>query len=161
AKFGQRLEVRRRVEVLGRQDGRRGAAREQRLQGPAWPQAAGVLEDDLAQRGAEGELLHPWVYDVTGDGVQDRRAACPVSIRAQGDDVVEVTEGLHVVQHRGLRVQPFDRRVVRRLKPGEAAAALQAFQEPGLLATDVRPGAAVDDHHQVESAAEDVLAEVP
>ena len=58
----------------------------------------------------------------------------------------------------GARNKPDDGREGR-LEPGRAAAAFDRFEQGGLLAADVGPGAEVDDDLEAEPGAEDVPAE--
>ena len=74
-------------------------------------------------------------------------------------DVRHVAERLDVVHHRRLAVETLDCRE-RRLEAWLAAKPLQRLDERRLLTADVRTRAAVHDDVAVETAAEDVLADV-
>ena len=71
-----------------------------------------------------------------------------------------VAERLHVVDDSGLSVQTFDGRK-RRLEARLPAKPLERLDERGLLSADVRTCAAMHDDVAIETAAQDVLADVP
>ena len=65
------------------------------------------------------------------------------------------------VVHGGRLAERPDHRGERRLEAREAALPLEGFQQRGLLAADVRTGAAVHPDVEIEPAAQDVVAEEP
>ena len=81
-----------------------------------------------------------------------------VLLAAHLHDVRDRRQRLDVVDDRRLRVEAFDRGE-RRLEARHAALAFERLEQRGLLAADVRAGAAVHDDLEVEAGTEDVLAE--
>ncbi len=129
--------------------GHRRAARDDRLQCAALGDAVPVLEDQLAQRRAERQLVVAGAVDVPRERVDDRSrrgrdADLRVALGAELDDRRDAGERLHVVDQRRLHVQPRngrERRPRARLTP----LALERIEHRRLLAADVRAGAAMDD----------------
>ena len=120
--------------------------------------------DQLAGGDPQRELDADLLVHVSRDAVELRPVALgrPHRLEPVGaalDDVRDAAEGLDVVDDRRLPECPFDRRE-RRLDPGPAALALEALDQPGLLAADVRPGAPVNIDLKVEARPIDVLPEV-
>src|SRR5215831_18132353 len=119
---------------------------------PTMPPAAGrttaEVVDQLAQRDAERLLDQAAARDVAGE-LERQRAARPahavvgVEPRAAVEDDRDRGQGDHVVDHGRLAEQPGDRGQ-RRLGAHHAALALEAVEHRGLLAADVRAGAAPD-----------------
>ena len=138
------------VDLVGRQDHRRRAARDDRLQLAAVGDAAAEVVDQLAQRRAELDLVVAGRHDVAR---RSRRRACRASsatpsfaysappIAMIGGTVAIVSTLLTTV---GAAYRPCDRRE-RRLRARLAALALERVEQRRLLAADVGAGAAVDD----------------
>ena len=125
----------------------------------------GVDVDQLAAGDAQRQLDADLLVDVPRDGVELRAVALGRADRLEPvgpplDDVGDAAEGLDVVDDRRLAERPLDRRE-RRLDPGPAPLPLEALDQPGLLAADVRPGPPVQPDLEVEARAVDVLAQVP
>src|SRR5262249_37420285 len=125
----------------------------------------GVLVDDLAQRGAHGELVDSGAHDVARDTVELRARALlrPDTAEPLGsapDDARDAGERLDVV-HDDRPAEQAGHRWNRRLDPRVAALSLERLEQAGLLAADVGAGTAVDHHLEVEARAEDVLPEEP
>ena len=126
------------------------AARESRLQLRAAEHAAAVLEQELA---SSGSRTRPRTRPARRCGRRWTRAACRgtwpcrpclYASRALGDDPGDVGQRLDVVDDRRALVEALHgqaRRAVARV----AALALDRGEQPGRLAADVRPGAAIDD----------------
>ena len=141
----------------GREDRDRRAARDHRFQLAAAGDASADVVDELAQRRAERELVVPGPLDVPGDRVDDGAGrGLGAELRVPGaallDDDRDGGQGLDVVDQRRRRVQPGDRRE-RRPRPRLAAVALERLEERGLLAADVRAGAAMEDEGDVAEQA--------
>ena len=143
------------IVVGGEHRGRR-AARDDRLQLAAVRHAAADVVDQLAHRDPVRQLVVAGVHDVAGER-EDARAgrvldaelrvlrAAHLEHRRHGRDRLDVVHGGR------RRVEAGDRRE-RRLRPRLAALALERLEERGLLAADVRAGAAMD--HDGDAAEE-------
>ena len=159
----RRLERERQVERRRPDEDARRAAEQDRLDvAPAW-HAAGELEQ-VAQRRAERHLVQrPAARRGPTGRTAAGRSTASVPIRAIGraalaQDERDVDERLDVVDDGRLAEQPDldrERRLVARL----AALALDRFEERGLLAADVRAGAAPDLDVEAAARAQDVVAE--
>ena len=142
-----------RVDLVRREHRDRRAARDHRFQLAAARDASADVVDELAQRRAERELVVPGPLDVPGDGVDDGAGrSLGAELRVPGaallDDDRDRGQGLDVVDQRRRGVQPRDRRE-RRPRPRLAAVTLERLEQRGLLAADVRAGAAMEDERDV------------
>ena len=122
-----------------------------------------MVVDDLPERRPHRQLVGPRTDDVAGDAEELRAGALLGTDRAE-----PVGTPQHDVRHAGERLDVVDdrraaeeamRRGKWRLDARVAALALERFDEAGLLPADVGPGPAMHPHVEVESGAEDVLAE--
>ena len=159
-----RLEAVGEVEVVGGQHRGGGAARIERLHLAALLGTAGEVEDDLARRDPQLDLVVARPPDAARDrddlgprGLLGAEALEPLG--AVGDDVGDVGEGLDVVDQGRAPVEALDRGEGG-LQPGVAALALERVEQRRLLAADVGAGAAVDDQLEVVAGAEDVRAQI-
>src|SRR6185369_10196212 len=119
--------------------------------------------EQLAQRGAEVHLVHARRVHRAGDAEQLRAGGAPRPDRgergtADREDLQDVVERLHVVDDRGPSEQAADARE-RRLVARLAAVALDRVEQRGLLAADVRAGAAAQLYVEREAGPEHVGAE--
>src|SRR5678815_4787946 len=78
---------------------------------------------------------------------------------AHGDDMLHVAKRFDVIHNRRAHVETEHSRKIGRLDPRIGALAFKRFDQPGLLATDVGAGAAVDVNLDVKAEAEHVPAE--
>ena len=143
----ERLELARHVQLGGVERRHRAAARNHRLQLAPVGHAAADVVDELAEGDPHRQLEHARLVHVARDADEARaarlaRAEAGEPLAPLGDDVRHAHERLDVVDDRRLREGALDGRE-RRLEPGPAALALQEFEQPGLLAADVRARAAV------------------
>src|SRR5712691_1154903 len=151
------------VDLVGRQDGRRRAARDNALELLAAADAAAMVVDQLPQRDGDGSLDHARTLDVSGERVEPRTALALGAqarepLRAPVDDVRHRHDGLDVVDDGGVAERALDRGEGRLdLRP--SLLSFERRQEPGLLAANVRASAAVDHDVEVEPGTLDVLAE--
>src|SRR5262249_39250295 len=136
------------------------------------PDAAGIFVHQLAYRDPQRQLITARAVDVAADAVELRPITAGVTrvlrvgghahrlepVGAAVDDVRDAGDRLDVVDDRRLAEGPLDGREGRH-DSRAGAVALQALDEPRLLAADVGPGAAVHVHVEVEVLAEDVAAE--
>ena len=127
------------------------------------PHAAAHVEQ-LAQGDAERGLVLAGAGDVAAERVEREArgllaAHRPEPVLAALQDRGNRGDGLDVVHHSGAGVEARDGREGG-TQPGLAAAAFQRVEQRGLLTADVRAGARVHGEFEVESAAQDVLAEV-
>ena len=76
------------------------------------------------------------------------------------DDVWNVGQRLHVVDHRGTSVEANDRRK-RGLKPGMAALAFKRFEQGCLLSADVGARAPVEYQVEIIPGTQNILSEIP
>ena len=166
-------EVHGRVQLAGREHASAHAAGHDRLGLAALPHAAGVLLDQFAAGDAQRQLavarpvyvaadpvdLRPVAAGVAGVVGVGRRADRPEPIDAPLQDVLHAGQRLHVVHDGGLAEHALDGRE-RGLDPRPCPPALDALDQPRLLATDVGRRAAMDVNVQREVAAQDVLAQV-
>src|SRR6185312_17017378 len=150
---GHRLLVEVQVELVGADPEGGGPTGHDGPQGPPGPDTAAQLgvEDEVTEgRLVELDLVVAGTDDVAGQGEHARagggrrpqggEGGAPV-----GDDPRQRGHRLDVVDDGGLAVEAGDGRVVGRLHAGEAALALQALQEGGLVPADVGAGAGMDD----------------
>ena len=153
-----------RSRCCGMQHLHRAAARLERLERAALPDPAALLLEQLADRRAELHLVVAGAVDVAAAAEHP----CPRALlgaerleplAAALDDVRHVAQRLDVVHDGRLAVEALDRRE-RRLEPRLTAKPLQRLDQGRLLTADVCARAAVDDDVAVETAAEDVLADV-
>ena len=164
ARLLHRLEAVRQVEpLLGGQDRRRGAAREEALDLAALGRPAGEPVDQLPGRDPQLDLVVAGPLDAARDRdhLRPRRllgSEALEPIGAGGDDVGDVRKRLDVVDQGRPAVEALDRGEGR-LQPRVAALSLERVEQRRLLAADVGAGAAVDDQLDLLAAAEDVLAE--
>src|SRR5262249_2957648 len=134
---------------------------------------AGVFVDHLTHRHAQGQFDAAGVVDVAGDGVELRPVTADVArvvgvggrahrlepVDTTVDGVGDAGERLDVVDDGRLAEGALDGREGR-LDARPGAFALQALDQPGFLAADVRPGPAVHEHIDVVALpAHDVLAQ--
>ena len=172
ADFAGAVEVQRRVEFLLGEEAHAHAAGDDRFRLAAFPDAARVFVDQRASGDAHRQFVTARLVDVAADAIQLRPVAAGVArigrvgrhahrlepLDAPIQDVRHAGERLDVVHDRRLAEQPLDGRK-RRLDPRPRALAFEAFDQPGLLAADVRSRPAVQIHVEVFAAAENVLAE--
>src|SRR6266540_845382 len=153
------------VDLVRRQDGGRGAAGHDGLELPPAADAAAMVVDQLPQRDGHWRFDATRLHDMTGDGIQPRAALALGAearepLRAPVDDGRHRHDGLDVVDDGGVAARPLAGGEGRLdLRP--PLLPLERRQEPGLLAADIRAGAAVDHDVEVESGTLDVLAEEP
>src|SRR5207249_11724526 len=110
---------------------------------------------DVPRKGVE---LRPIAAGVTRVLRVGRDAERLEPVVAALHDLRDAGEGLDVVDDRRLAEGAFDGGE-RRLDPRPGPLSFQALDQPGFFAADVRPGAAVHHHVEIEAAAENVLAE--
>src|SRR3989454_3189890 len=157
------VHVHRHVDLLGREDRHRGAARDDALQLPSSRDPAGVRIDDLTERRAHRQLVRARADDVPRDAEELRpgallRADRAEPVRAAQHDVRHAGERLDVVDDGRAAEEPVDGRKGR-LDARVGALALERLDEARLLAADVGARAAVYPHLEVEAGAEDVPPE--
>src|SRR5262249_7852194 len=130
---------------------------------PAVRDAPRVLVDDLAERRPHRELVRAGTDHVAGDAVELRPGAL-----FRPDAAEPVGSAQHDPRHAGERLDVVDDRRAaedavhgrdRRLDARVGAFPLERLDEPRLLAADVRAGATVHPHVEVEARAENVLPE--
>src|SRR3989475_3851297 len=165
ARLLHRVHVHRDVDLVWGEDRHRGTPRDDGLQLPATRDAARMGVDDLAQRGAHGELVSARAHDVARNAEELRPWAL---LGPDGAEPVRAAE--HDVRHAGERLDVVDDRRAaeeavrgrkRRLDARVGALPLERLDEPGLLAADVGARPAVHPDGEVETRAEDVRAEEP
>ena len=148
--------------LLRGHDRNRGAARDDRLEGPARPRAAGHVVEDLPHRRAHGDLVVSRPLHVAADrdqlgsgalGIPEAEALVPGGAAHQ--DVRHGGQGLHVVDG-GRHPEDAGHRRKRRLDAGVTPLPLQRVHHRGLFAADVGPRAAVDHHVDPLAAPEHV-----
>ena len=161
----QRIEVHQHVVADRLRDQRhRGAARDDREQvAPAAAHAPGVLVDQLPQRDAHRLLDRARLVHVARDAVDlGARVVRSAEAREPGgaapQDGRDDRDRLDVADRGRAAVHP-DRRGERRLEARLAHLALEALQQPGLLAADVGAGAAVQVDLVVVAGAAGILAD--
>src|SRR3954468_19408539 len=163
-RLGHRVEVVGQVEVFGLQHGRARAAREPELHLAPLGRAAGEPVDDVARAHPELDLEVAGVRDVARHRHELRAgraldAELRVLLAAHPDDRRHGRERLDVVDERRSLVQALVGGE-RRLEARVAALALERVERGGLLAADVRAGAAVDPELERVVRPEDAVAEV-
>ena len=149
-------------EVLGPDEDAGGPAEQHRLQLATAPHPTGE-RDQLAERHAVLDLVHAGRLDAPGQAEQSRarrvrRAELRVLEAAHREHLEHVHERLDVVDTGRLAEQALldgERRLVARL----AALALDRVEQRGLLAADVRAGAAPQLDVEGEALAHHVVAE--
>src|ERR1700730_3404054 len=151
------------VDLVGGQDGRRGAARHHALELAPASNAAAVLVDQLPERDRHRRLDHPRLLDVAGHGVEPRAALAlgpepREPFRTAVDDVRHRHDGLDIVDDGGMPERALDGGEGR-LDLGPSLLPLEGGQEPGLLTADVGPGPAMEHDIEIGAGALDVLAE--
>ncbi len=138
-----------RVEVAGGHHRERRAAHHHGLQRPALLDAAADLLDQVARRDPVRQLVGAGALHVAGEaedaraGRVRRRADLRELGRADLEHLRHRRDRLDVVDQRRRGVEAGDGRE-RRLRARLAALALERLEQAGLLAADVRAGAAVD-----------------
>ena len=165
ARLAQALEIKRCVQLGCREQPHADSARHRGFGFSALPDSARMLIDQGAAGDSQGQLDTDLLVHVARNAVQLRSVAlgCPDRFepaRAALDDVRNATQCLDIVDDRRLAKSPFDRRE-RRLDPGPAPLPFQAFDQSGLFAADVRPGAAVQPDVEIEARPVDIPAQVP
>ncbi len=123
------------------------------------------IEDDRTQGDPHGHFHEPDVVNGAGQGENlgslalfGPQAAVPGA--PFEDDLGDVGERFHVIQHGGLAPQSgLDR--TGRLDAGHTPLAFQGIHQSGRLAADESPGSGVDPDVEIESGSEDVFAENP
>mmetsp|Transcript_3204 Transcript_3204/g.6113 ORF Transcript_3204/g.6113 Transcript_3204/m.6113 type:complete len:562 (+) Transcript_3204:1383-3068(+) len=163
----QRVEVHQHIvaDALG-QHRNGAAARDHRQQVvPAAPHAAAVLLQQLAQGDAHALLHRARRVHVAGDAEQLRPAVvlAPEAgepLRPAPQDRGRHGDGLDVGDDGGAAVEP-DVGREGGLQAGLAGLALQALDQPGLLAADVCPGAPADHDVELVAGAAGVVAQHP
>ena len=151
----ERVEVERRVDLVGGQHRNRRASWDDRLQLASARDPAADVVDQLAQRRPVRELVVASLHDVAAERDHARAgrvldADLRVLVPAELEHLRDGRDRLDVVDQRRGRVEPRDRRE-RRLRARLAALALERLEQRGLLAADVGAGAAVqDDRHFAE-----------
>ena len=133
------------------------------LEGLAVATAAADVVDHLAQRHADGDLHQARVLHCAGQGkglgaAAACRAHAAEPLRPVEQDRRHAGVGLHVVDVRRVAPQPV-LGGVGRAHGGHAAVALDGAHERGLLAADKGAGALLDHEVEVQTAAQDVLAD--
>ena len=149
----------------GREEAAGGAGGGDRLELLVAAHPAGRAEDQLADGLAEGDLVDARVVDVAADRDEPQAGRAPgpavaIPLAAPHGDPGGPAEGLDVVDHRRLAVEPGDGgegRLVPRLAP----AVLHRLQQRRLLAADVAAGADEDLQVEREARAQDVVAAEP
>jgi len=163
ARLGHAVEIHLEVDLRRRQDRRRGAAGDERLERPALVHAAGLVEQ-IAERDAERELIGPRPVDMARDGVELRSRVALVGadplepVGAAHQDVRHVAQRLDVVDH-GRLAEGADDGGEGRFHPRLAALAFERFEHPGLFTADVGAGAAMHVHVELEARAHRVVAQ--
>ena len=148
---------------LGGEDRRGGAAGDDGLQPLARLEPAAAFLEQVAEGHAEGQLVDSGLVHRAADA--EKLGAGAFAVADGGVPVPAVAyyrghggEGLHVVYHGGAAEQALYRREGR-LQARLALEPFQGFQQGGLLAADIGPGAAVGEDLEIETGAEDVPAD--
>ncbi len=143
------------------------AARDHGLEGAAGLRsAAEVVEQFTHRHFAHLDLIVAGGLHVAGDaedtGSGIAGSADPgVFLAAHVDDVLDVAEGLHVVDDGGAHVEPHRGGKIGGLDARVRALAFQRLDQSGLLAADIGAGSPVHVEFAAEPGAGDVLAEKP
>src|SRR5207244_10047923 len=147
------------------------AARDTAFRVSAFPDSAGMLIYQLANRHAERQLDAAGFVDMAADAIKFGPITAHVTrvfgigryahrlkpIRAPVNNVRHTSHCLDVVHNRRLAESSFHGRE-RRLDPRPGAFPFQAFDQSRLLATDISAGTSVEIDIEVKSLAEEVLS---
>ncbi len=149
----------------GGDDGAAGTAGLYQLERGAVLHPLAVNADYLAQGDAHRHFDQTGEVGVAQDGVDlCARTAGGAKLAEPGGAVAQdgrhIGQGLDVVHQGWFAHQPVGRRVGR-AGAGFAAFTLQGFDQGGLLPADVRPRPRVNVDVEIETAAEDILAQQP
>ena len=161
----ERVEVVLHVELVGPEHGAGGATGDDRADGAAVARAAAVevAEDDVAERDAVRDLVGARPLHRARD-LHNLGAAIllrPLRSPPLGSTLEHerhAGDALHIVHHGGA-AEDADHRGERRLEAGLAGLPFERLDERRLFAADVGARAAMDVDVEVQSAAQDVLAQ--
>ena len=152
------------VNFVGTEQRTRTATGDNGFQFLAAANAACDVFDEFAEREAERQFVNSGLVHVAGDRIQARAAIfrsaeTGVPFAAATNDRRHGAERFDVVDHRGTAVKPDDSRK-RRPDTRIAALAFERFHQRGFLAALVSARARVRGQLKIESAAENVFAEI-
>ena len=165
ADLGDATGVHLRVEVLGQQETGTGAAWLPALELEAVAHAAGVVFEQFTGGDAEWQFPQARVLHLAGEAHQLGAVVFTafagqrlVPVVAVGDDGRDVAQGFDVVHARRLAPHTNGSREGR-LGAWVGAAAFQRVDQCGFFTADVAAGTGVHEQLEIETAAEDVLAQ--
>ncbi len=151
--------------MLGQQEAGTGAAWLPALELEAIAHATGVVFEQLARGNAEWQFPQAWVLHLAGEAHQFGAMVFAafagqrlVPVVAVGDDGRDIAQGFDVVHARRLAPHANGGREGR-LGARVGAAAFQRVDQRGFFTADVAAGAGVHEQLEIETAAQDILAQ--
>ena len=165
ADLRDRFKIHLRVEMLRRQKGSGGPARDHRFQSFVASDPPRMFVDHLPKGNPQGHFIIAGALDMAADGEDPGpwtflRSNRGIPLRPSVNNVGDVCQGLDVVHHRRLLIKPVDRRK-RRLGPRLSPLSFDRFEQRGLLPANIGASAPVKDHLQIKPAPENILSEQP